>query len=67
MSPELTYIVVPFENPTVSSAALPPIGFYRQKLWGLIFLTLESWAGWFALGLGSLAPEVPLPFFIHHM
>ena len=34
---------------------------------GLIFLALEPWAGWSGVGLGSLAPEVPLPIFIHPM
>ena len=44
-----------------------PTGFYSQKLWGFIFLVLEPGVGWSGLGLGSLAPEVPLPVFIHHM
>ena len=54
------------ENPPVSSTAPTPTGFYSQKLWGLIFLVLEPWAGWSGLGLGSLAPEVSLPIFSHH-
>ena len=33
---------------------------------GHIFLAPEPWAGWSGLGLGSLTPEVSLPFFIHH-
>ena len=40
-----------------------PSSFYSQKLWGLIFLTLEPWAGWSDVGLGSLTPEVCLPIF----
>ena len=38
-----------------------------KKLWGLILLELEPWAGWLGVGLGSLAPEVSLPIFTHHM
>ena len=37
--------------------------FYSQKLWGLIFLTLESWAGDAGVGLGLFAPEISLPNF----
>ena len=55
------------EHPAVSSAALNPTGFYSQKLWGFIFLVLESWAVCSGLGLGLLAPKVSLPIFIHHM
>ena len=45
----------------------PPTDFYRHKLGGFIFLALEPWTVWSALGLGSLTPEVSLLFFIHHM
>ena len=31
-------------------------GFYSKKLWGLIFLVLESWAEGIGVGLGPLAP-----------
>ena len=55
------------ENPAVSSTAPTPTGFYSQKLWGFIFLAREPWAVWSGLGLGSLAPKVSLPIFIHHM
>ena len=37
-------IPVSSTNPTTS-------GFYSQKLWGLIFLALEPWAGWSGVGL----------------
>ena len=35
--------------------------FVGQKLWGLIFLALEPWAG--VPGMGCLAPEISLPNF----
>ena len=38
---------------------------YSQKLWGLIFLALETWARGPGVGLGLLAPEISLPDFIH--
>ena len=44
----------------------PPTGFYSQKLWGLIFLVLEPWAGLSSVGLGFLAQEISLLTFIHH-
>ena len=34
-----------------------PTNFYSQKLWGLIFLTLELWARWSGVGLRSLTPN----------
>ena len=34
--------------------------FCSQKLWGLILLALEPWAGRPGVGLGLLAPEIPL-------
>ena len=37
-----------------------PAGFCSQKLWGLIFLALEPWAGWPGVGLGLLTPEISL-------
>ena len=40
----------------------PSLVFYIQKLWRLIFLALEPWAGGAWCGMGSLAPEVSL----HH-
>ena len=33
----------------VSSTAPIPTGYYSQKLWELIFLTLEPWAGWYGV------------------
>ena len=42
-----------------------PTGFYRQKLWGLIFLALEPWAGWSGVVLESLTPEISHPLFTH--
>ena len=38
-----------------------------QKLWGLTFLTVELWAGWSGVGLGSLIPKVSLLIFTYHM
>ena len=41
-----------------------PVGFYRQKLWGLLFLeALVTWAEGPGVGLGPLAPEISLPNF----
>ena len=31
--------------------------FHSQKLWGLLFLALESWAGLLGVRLGPLAPQ----------
>ena len=42
------------------STAPTSTGFYSQKLWGLIFLALESWAGWSGMELGSFASELSL-------
>ena len=47
--------------PEVSSAISIPTGFCRQKLWGLIFLALETWAAGPGVGLEFLALEIPLP------
>ena len=33
---------------------------FTARIWGFIFLSLESWAVWFGLWLGSLTPEVSL-------
>ena len=46
--------------PADSSIASIPAGFHSQKLGGLIFLALESWAGGPGVGLGLLAPKVSL-------
>ena len=40
-----------------------PRWFLQQKLWGLIFLALEPWAGGPGVGLGLLALEIALPNF----
>ena len=44
----------------LSQIALVHTGFYSQKLWGLIFLALESWALGPHEGLEPLAPEISL-------
>ena len=36
----------------LSSTTSIPAGFYRQKLWGLVFLALEPWAWGPVVGLG---------------
>ena len=54
------------ENPTIYSVTPTPTGCYSQKLWGFIFLALDPWAVWFAVGWRSLAPSVSLLIFIHH-
>ena len=51
------------ENPTVSSAAPTPTGFYSQKIWGLISLALEPWAGWLVWGWDPLLLKYPSRFF----
>ena len=56
----------PLGTPAASSTDSIPAGFQSQKLWGLIFLTLEPWAGGPGIGLGLLAPEVSLPNFYPH-
>ena len=50
--------------PAASCADSIPTGFHSQKLWGLIFLALESWAG----GPGGRSPpyfyfDIPLVFY----
>ena len=49
--------------PAASSIASIPAGFHSQKLGGLIFLALESWAGGPGVGLGLLTPDISLPNF----
>ena len=39
-----------------------PLIFHSQGLWGLTFLTLESWAGGPGVGIVPLTPELPLRF-----
>ncbi|KAF6119961.1 hypothetical protein HJG60_010328 [Phyllostomus discolor] len=46
-----------------SSTNSVPTGFCSQKLWGLIFLAVEHWAGGPDVELGLLAPEILLPNF----
>ena len=41
--------------------------FCSQKLWGLTFLALESWAVGPGVGLGFLAPKISLQNLFHHM
>ena len=38
-------------------------GFYKQELWGLIFLALEPWAGGHGEGLGLLNAKISLQNF----
>ena len=49
-----------------SSTASICTGFYIQKLWGLMLLALEPWAGKPEVGPGPLTPEISLPIFIYH-
>ena len=42
---------------TPSPSASILTGFYSQKLWGLLFLALESWAGGPSVGQGPLTPQ----------
>ena len=44
--------------PVVSFIDSIPTDFCSQKLWGLIFLALESWTGVPGVGLGLLASEI---------
>ena len=54
--------------PEFSSTDSIPAGFCSQKLWGFIFLALETWAGVSGVGLGLLAPEIALlNFYLLHM
>ena len=59
-------------GPVASSPNSIPADFCSQKLWGLIFLSLESiflllgpWAGGPGVGLGFFAPKISLLNFIH--
>ena len=54
-------------TPEVSFTDSIPAGFCSQKLWGLIFLALEPWAGGPGVGLGLLAREISLPNFYPHV
>ena len=47
------------EKTTIYSATPTSTGFYSQKLWRLIFLALETWAGGPDVGLDPLIPENP--------
>ena len=46
--------------PALSSTDSVPTGFHSQKLRGLTFLALESWAGGPGADLGLLTPEISL-------
>ena len=50
----------------VSSPNSVPAGFYSQKLWVLIMLALEPWAGELVCGWDSSLPRYPSQIFIHH-
>ena len=55
-------------TPEVSSTDSIPAGFCSQKLWGLIFLALETLAEGAGVGLGLFNPEVSLPnFYLPHV
>ena len=45
-----------FRSPLSPSATIPT-DLYSLKLWGLLFLTLEPWAGGPCVGLGALTPQ----------
>ena len=64
MSLKVSQCVVSYKEllqaPEVSSTDSIPTDFCSQKLWGLIFLALESWAGEPGVGLGLLASKVSL-------
>ena len=64
------HVWVPQEDllraPTASSTDSIPTGFHSKKLWGLIFLALESWAEGPGMGLGLLTPKIPLLNFYPH-
>ena len=51
---------------TASSTDSIPAGFSSQKLWGLIFLVLESWPGGTGVRLGLLTSEISLLNFYPH-
>ena len=51
--------------PAASSTDSIPAGFHSHKLWGLIFLALESWARGPGMGQGLLTPKISLPNLIH--
>ena len=46
--------------PAASSIDSIAAGFPRQKLWGLMFLALESWDMGPGVGLGLFAPRISL-------
>ena len=46
--------------PAISSTNSFPAGFGSRKLWELIFLALEPWAGGPGVGLALLAPEIAI-------
>ena len=51
--------------PSASSTHSIPTGFCSQKLWGLIFLALESWAGSLVYVLDSSLLRYPSWIFMH--
>ena len=48
----------------LSSTVSIPDGFYSQKLWGLVFLALETWAGRARVRLGPLSPDTLPDFYL---
>ena len=53
------------QQPASSTNSIPA-GFCSQKLWGLIFLALEPWAGGPSVGPGLRALKISLPNFYPH-
>ena len=55
-------------DPRVSSSESIPAGFCSQDLWGVVFLALETCAGWPSVCLGLLTPKISLSsFYLPHM
>ena len=52
------------ENLAIFSAAPIPMGLYSQKLWWLIFLALEPWAGEPSFQLGKRRTLGVVHFFV---
>ena len=68
------FVCWPFKRNFLELQKLPsssdsiPAGFYSQKLWVLLFLALEPWAGDSGVGLGpsNSSGGTSLPIFIHY-
>ena len=55
-----------WDSRNLLSLSYNPAAFHSQKLWGLLFPALESWAGGPGVWLGPLAHGIPLPIFLRH-